>query len=65
MDWKRTNEVGILIKVSDRAESMKNMIGKPIVQVDPRYFRPSEVESLLGDASKARKALGWEPKNFI
>ena len=30
--------------------------------VDPRYFRPTEVETLLGDASKARKKLGWTPK---
>jgi len=32
------------------------------VEIDPRYFRPSEVDSLLGDASKAREKLGWEPK---
>jgi GDPmannose 4,6-dehydratase len=36
--------------------------GKCIVAVDPRYFRPTEVDSLLGDASKAREKLGWEPK---
>ncbi len=36
--------------------------GKCIVQVDPRYFRPTEVETLLGDASKARKKLGWTTK---
>lgn len=36
--------------------------GKCIVQVDPRYFRPTEVESLLGDASKAKEKLGWTPK---
>jgi GDPmannose 4,6-dehydratase len=36
--------------------------GHCVVEVDPRYFRPAEVESLLGDASKARKQLGWEPK---
>jgi len=35
---------------------------KPIIKVDPKYFRPSEVESLLGDASKAKEKLGWEPK---
>ena len=34
----------------------------PIVAVDPRYFRPTEVETLLGDASKAREKLGWVPK---
>ncbi|MBY5790007.1 GDP-mannose 4,6-dehydratase [Rhizobium leguminosarum] len=36
--------------------------GKCIVSVDPRYFRPTEVESLLGDASKAKEKLGWEPQ---
>jgi GDPmannose 4,6-dehydratase len=36
--------------------------GKVIVRVDPRYFRPAEVESLLGDATKARKELGWVPE---
>ena len=35
---------------------------KAVVKVSDRYFRPSEVESLLGDSSKARKELGWEPK---
>jgi GDPmannose 4,6-dehydratase len=37
--------------------------GKCIVRVDPRYFRPSEVEALLGDATLAREALGWSPKH--
>ncbi|GLI36681.1 GDP-mannose 4,6-dehydratase [Geobacter hydrogenophilus] len=36
--------------------------GKVIVKVDPRYFRPTEVETLLGDATKAREKLGWAPK---
>ncbi|MCW5207257.1 GDP-mannose 4,6-dehydratase, partial [Desulfobulbus sp. US2] len=36
--------------------------GKTIVQIDPRYFRPTEVETLLGDPSKAKEQLGWEPK---
>jgi GDPmannose 4,6-dehydratase len=36
--------------------------GKCIVAVDPRYFRPTEVETLLGDASKAHQKLGWQPK---
>ncbi|GAB6095188.1 GDP-mannose 4,6-dehydratase [Desulfatiferula olefinivorans] len=36
--------------------------GKTIVRVDPRYFRPTEVDTLLGDPSKAKKNLGWEPK---
>ncbi|MBI5502659.1 MAG: GDP-mannose 4,6-dehydratase [Deltaproteobacteria bacterium] len=36
--------------------------GRVLVAVDPRYFRPTEVETLLGDASKARQLLGWSPK---
>jgi len=34
----------------------------PVVRIDPRYFRPTEVETLLGDASKARQKLGWRPR---
>ena len=36
--------------------------GKTIVEIDPQYFRPTEVELLLGDASKAKEILGWEAK---
>jgi GDPmannose 4,6-dehydratase len=36
--------------------------GKNIIRIDPRYFRPTEVETLLGDASKAKKKLNWSPK---
>ena len=36
--------------------------GRTLVRVDPRYFRPAEVETLLGDASKARRELGWQPR---
>ena len=35
---------------------------KPVIKVDPKYFRPAEVETLLGDATKAKQKLGWEPK---
>ncbi len=40
----------------------KNLIGKDIINVDPKYFRPTEVDLLLGDATKAKEKLGWEPK---
>jgi GDPmannose 4,6-dehydratase len=36
--------------------------GRTVVRVDPRYFRPAEVDTLLGDASKARRQLGWSPE---
>jgi GDPmannose 4,6-dehydratase len=34
----------------------------PVVRIDPRYFRPTEVETLLGDPSKAKQKLGWAPE---
>ena len=40
----------------------KALMGQRIVAVDPRYFRPAEVETLLGDATKAREKLGWTPR---
>ena len=57
-------ELGIKIdwKGTDIEEKGYDGDGKCIVAVDPRYFRPTEVESLLGDASKARQKLGWVPK---
>jgi GDPmannose 4,6-dehydratase len=51
IEWKGKglNEIGLLN-------------GKEIIKIDPRYFRPSEVETLVGDASKAKKKLNWFPK---
>jgi len=45
------NEVGINVNT-----------GKVIIKIDPKYFRPAEVETLLGDPSKAKNVLGWEPE---
>ena len=46
----------------ERWRSKRSWTFREIIKVDPRYFRPTEVETLLGDASKARKKLGWRPK---
>lgn len=43
----------------------RNLVGKVVVEVDPKYFRPAEVDILIGDASKAREKLGWEPKHTL
>jgi len=55
IEWQgeELNEIGIDINS-----------GKTVVKVDPRYFRPAEVESLLGDATKAKEKLGWAPNFF-
>jgi GDPmannose 4,6-dehydratase len=60
-------ELGVSLswKGSGVAEKGYDARGNCIVQVDPRYFRPSEVDSLMGDATKARIKLGWQPRvNF-
>lgn len=55
------DEVGIVESISgDAAPALK--VGDVIVRVDKRYFRPSEVETLLGDPSKAKQKLGWTPQ---
>lgn len=58
------SELGIAITWNGTGVEEKgyDASGKCIVAVDPRYFRPAEVETLLGDASKAREKLGWTPK---
>jgi GDPmannose 4,6-dehydratase len=45
-----------------KEEGFDTRTGKTIVKIDPAYFRPSEVDLLIGDYSKAKKELGWEPK---
>ncbi len=58
-------ELGMKLKWKGKGVDEKGYdakTGKPVVVLDPIYFRPTEVESLLGDAAKARKKLGWKPK---
>jgi len=43
-------------------KGIESSTGELLIEVDPRYFRPTEVDSLLGDASKARAKLGWRYK---
>ncbi len=43
-------------------ETAVDMAGRPVVAIDPAYFRPTEVETLLGDPGKARRELGWQPR---
>jgi GDPmannose 4,6-dehydratase len=60
-EGKDTSEVGVVMSVSgDKAPALKP--GQVIVRIDPRYFRPTEVETLLGDPAKAKAKLGWVPE---
>lgn len=73
LDWRGEglDETGVVAAVdADRAEQaaqgkplrLSPQVGDVIVRVDPRYFRPAEVETLLGDPAKARERLGWQPR---
>jgi len=57
-------EVGLKVRWKGEGVDEKGFdeLGRCIVAVDPRYFRPTEVETLLGDPGKARRKLGWTPK---
>tara|TARA_B100000768_G_scaffold67750_2_gene65127 strand:+ start:11 stop:481 length:471 start_codon:yes stop_codon:yes gene_type:complete len=54
------NEVATVSSIKgENAPALK--VGDVVMRIDPRYFRPTEVETLLGDPSKAKEKLGWEP----
>lgn len=58
------NEIGRTIVWEGKGEAeigRDQKSGKVLVKVDPRFFRPTEVDLLVGDASKAREKLGWKP----
>lgn len=60
------NESGVVMAIEpgkyDLPADARGLVGRTIVRVDPRYFRPTEVDTLLGDPTKARQKLGWEPR---
>lgn len=69
---ENVNEVALLNYIDEKVfidkvgeaylDNMKKRLGEEVVGIDPQYFRPTEVELLIGDATKARTRLGWEPK---
>jgi GDPmannose 4,6-dehydratase len=60
-EGRGVDEIGVVADISgDKAPALK--VGDTIVRIDPRYFRPTEVETLLGDPSKAKEKLGWVPE---
>lgn len=59
-EGKGEQETAKIVKCSNPAYQIE--LGKEVLAVDPRYFRPTEVELLIGDSSKAQEKLGWKPK---
>ena len=64
IEWsgEGVEEIGTVASLDQRAAESPLHVGDVIVRVDPVYFRPAEVETLLGDATRARNELGWQPK---
>lgn len=62
LDFKGSgvNEIGVIAKSTQPEFVVK--IGQPVLKIDPIYFRPTEVDLLIGDPSKAKDVLGWKPK---
>ena len=60
-EGKGVGETAIVAAIKgDKAPGLK--VGDVVVKIDPRYFRPTEVETLLGDPTKAKTKLGWTPE---
>ncbi|MFD2874543.1 GDP-mannose 4,6-dehydratase [Mucilaginibacter ximonensis] len=65
---KDENERGVVIDIDKEKQKELNLdpellkIGQTVVKIDPKYFRPTEVDLLIGDPTKAQKQLGWKPK---
>jgi GDPmannose 4,6-dehydratase len=60
IDEQRANEV-----IQHSKFNIQNLLGKEVVRVDPRYFRPTEVDLLIGDPTKAKEKLGWVPEHTL
>mgnify|MGYP001222633657 CR=1 FL=1 len=64
IEWRNSGveEQGIVSRISESNDEIKVQPGDTVVKIDPRYFRPTEVETLLGNPEKAKKQLGWEAR---
>jgi GDPmannose 4,6-dehydratase len=64
IEWEGTgaDEIGVWVAKADGYGEDESTTRRVVVRVDPKYFRPVEVDSLVGDSSKAREKLGWKPK---
>lgn len=59
-EGENENEVAKVVSCSNPLYQLE--IGKTVVSVDPKYYRPTEVDLLIGDPTKSKTQLGWEPK---
>jgi GDPmannose 4,6-dehydratase len=62
LEFRGKNEKEVAVVVSSKHPDYQVKVGKDVVAVDPRYYRPTEVELLIGNPAKAHKQLGWKPR---
>jgi GDPmannose 4,6-dehydratase len=62
LDWRGSGDAEHAVLVQSNQVDFHCKPGDVLVRIDPRYYRPAEVETLLGDASKAERELGWKPR---
>ena len=62
LDWEGDGAEEKAVVAWSENDELSFRAGDTVVQIDPRYYRPAEVETLLGDASLAREKLGWSPQ---
>ena len=66
LGWDKGHECGIIWENEGLDEIGRSAdTGEIVIKIDPRYYRPTEVQELLGDATKAKEILNWEPKTTL
>lgn len=59
------NEVGIIVKNNTGLPNLDSLLNHEIIKIDPKYYRPTEVDLLIGDPTKAKEKLGWQPEHNL
>ncbi len=62
LEWQGSGPDECAVVTWSENDALQFRAGDIVVQIDPRYYRPAEVDTLLGDASRAREKLGWTPR---
>jgi GDPmannose 4,6-dehydratase len=62
---KDVNEVGVVSGLKTQDSRLQTLLGREVIKIDPKYYRPTEVDLLIGDPTKAQTQLGWNPRHDL